>query len=809
MLDLSKLTDREAVMAVLGGNRNAFSVLVERYQGVVQGMLLSYATGEVGAEDLAQEAFLRAFRQLGTLRHPERFGPWLTQIARNLALDQVRKDGRQRPVLHLVEAVRDDVEQRDLHRLLREEVGNLAPKYREVIMLRYFSGRTVLETARLLNISRAAAEKRLQRSKVELGEKMAGHLDAAFEKSSKAERSIALTGVMAAVFLLPPPARAEGVLLGLGGTQALVAKGMMASGAFLLSLSGWWMLSADEESPIEPVAVAQVVEAPEGVAEAKEPALAEQPADILTEPTVEPAPLDEAGIEGRVVNTDGAPIADATVRAYAEDDLGPLAKSDADGLFRIEGLKRPEYLLRVNAVGYKLAKRGPVRRGVRGVEFVLEPSIGIYGRVVHKGSKNPIADVHVQLRDQGVYTDAMGQFSLGLPSGALLNIAQEEVEARKDGYVLASAWMPYCIDQGISSGQLDEACEVVVEMVKAPIIEGVVVTTEGKPVPNAMVYLGGPHNTAECMTGETGTFTIATPSRIASRLYVVPFQALIDFQEVMTALGPLGPAWATIPQWDTEAGATFPERVSLRIVLDTPASLGGRLVFTGVQPGSLGELESLQVGMGNFRPKLDEVDVDRKTFQFKLGRSGLPPGPGAVVITWNERVGMPAFGHSILTRSITRMVEIAGGTMTQAEVRIPSVLVQGQVLHDEGMPLYGDLRYSATGPGWQESGSTRFNAEQPFMLALPPNAMTTIEVSASTNPNGGSDFKRDVTINVPGSGEVWEEIVCTAEDAVQPRQPVMISAEELDRRRLESRPEQTQRPAGGLYVTRQRMETMQ
>src|SRR4051794_36162998 len=89
-------SDAELVSASLGGNRDAFGRIVTRYQTLVCPLAYS-GTGCVSqSEDVAQEVFLPAWRQLAELREPERLRAWLCGIPRHLA-SAFRRRGQREP----------------------------------------------------------------------------------------------------------------------------------------------------------------------------------------------------------------------------------------------------------------------------------------------------------------------------------------------------------------------------------------------------------------------------------------------------------------------------------------------------------------------------------------------------------------------------------------------------------------------------------------------------------------------------------------------------------------------------------------
>jgi RNA polymerase sigma-70 factor (ECF subfamily) len=94
-LSAEQLADAECVRAVVGGNRERFAELVQRYQQAVYSVTLAYSRDTHHAEDLAQEVFVRAYGSLPQLREPARFGGWLLQIARHQAARQFRRRAAQ------------------------------------------------------------------------------------------------------------------------------------------------------------------------------------------------------------------------------------------------------------------------------------------------------------------------------------------------------------------------------------------------------------------------------------------------------------------------------------------------------------------------------------------------------------------------------------------------------------------------------------------------------------------------------------------------------------------------------------------
>jgi RNA polymerase sigma-70 factor (ECF subfamily) len=87
-VDLSALDDRALVAATIGGDRSAFDVLVRRHQRTIYSVCYRFAGEHADASDLAQDAFLRAYRGLAGFKGDAAFGTWLYRIAVNVCLSR-------------------------------------------------------------------------------------------------------------------------------------------------------------------------------------------------------------------------------------------------------------------------------------------------------------------------------------------------------------------------------------------------------------------------------------------------------------------------------------------------------------------------------------------------------------------------------------------------------------------------------------------------------------------------------------------------------------------------------------------------
>ena len=169
------LTDAELVERVRKGETRLFAELVARYQDPVFAMAVRFVRSPGEAEDVAQEAFLRAYRGLASFKGEARFSTWLYRITWNLCADWLRRHRRSgRGAEHSVEAAdladgRVDLERGLLaaeeKRKVREALDSLDEKYRSVIVLLYYQKLSYEEIASVLEMPLKTVETRLYRAR--------------------------------------------------------------------------------------------------------------------------------------------------------------------------------------------------------------------------------------------------------------------------------------------------------------------------------------------------------------------------------------------------------------------------------------------------------------------------------------------------------------------------------------------------------------------------------------------------------------------------------------------------------------------
>jgi RNA polymerase sigma-70 factor, ECF subfamily len=177
--------EAQMIAAILAGDIQLYHQLIRPYERSVYMMALSYMKNEADAEDVAQEAFLKAFHHLASFRSESKFSTWLVGIALNEARSRLRRDGVLRMDSlddttedggHISPAVLRDwrevpseaLERKEVRQMLQKAITGLPEKYREVFILRDVEELNVFETAAALGITVTNVKVRLHRARLML-----------------------------------------------------------------------------------------------------------------------------------------------------------------------------------------------------------------------------------------------------------------------------------------------------------------------------------------------------------------------------------------------------------------------------------------------------------------------------------------------------------------------------------------------------------------------------------------------------------------------------------------------------------------
>ena len=181
------------ITAILGGEIQLYHELIRPYERSVYVMALSYMKNETDAEDVAQDAFIRAFRKLSSFRAESKFSTWLMSITINEARTRLRRQALVR--MEPLEQAPDEakgispallrdwreipsaaLEREEIRNLIQRAVEQLPDIYRQVFLLRDVEELTISEAAETLNVSIPSVKVRLHRARLMLQKQLAPQL---------------------------------------------------------------------------------------------------------------------------------------------------------------------------------------------------------------------------------------------------------------------------------------------------------------------------------------------------------------------------------------------------------------------------------------------------------------------------------------------------------------------------------------------------------------------------------------------------------------------------------------------------------
>jgi RNA polymerase sigma-70 factor, ECF subfamily len=192
-VDLDKLDDRELAAMAAEGRESAFKELLVRYERPVFSLVYRMVRDRNLAEDLAQEAFIKAFNGIGSYNPSYKFSSWIFKIANNLTIDHLRKrkldtvsihgsphassseeEDRTRLTLEAQgETPEEFVENRELGSRIDAAMGHLRPEYRTAILLRHVEGHSYEEVAEIMEVPLGTVKTYIHRGRSELRELLA------------------------------------------------------------------------------------------------------------------------------------------------------------------------------------------------------------------------------------------------------------------------------------------------------------------------------------------------------------------------------------------------------------------------------------------------------------------------------------------------------------------------------------------------------------------------------------------------------------------------------------------------------------
>lgn len=172
------LTDNQLVEAGRSVDDNAFRELIKRYESRVAATIIGMLGNCPEADDVGQETFIRFYKNLDKFRGESSVGTYITRIAMNLSLNEIKRRKR-RSVLFLfrerekLHEILDDNPGDEPHKqkeVIRWAIQKLEPNYRSALVLRLIDGYSTEETAKILKVPVGTVLSRLARAKKKMME---------------------------------------------------------------------------------------------------------------------------------------------------------------------------------------------------------------------------------------------------------------------------------------------------------------------------------------------------------------------------------------------------------------------------------------------------------------------------------------------------------------------------------------------------------------------------------------------------------------------------------------------------------------
>lgn len=173
-----KLSELELVRKAQNGDKNAFKELVRQNEHRVAATVIGMLGNCPETDDMGQETFIRFYRSLGKFRGEASVGTYLTRIAINLSLNELKR--RKRQNAHFFSKGEEKMEnaadknnsnkKKELKEIVHTGIQQLEPKYRAVVVLRLIEGYSTQETAQILRLPVGTVLSRLARAQKKLKE---------------------------------------------------------------------------------------------------------------------------------------------------------------------------------------------------------------------------------------------------------------------------------------------------------------------------------------------------------------------------------------------------------------------------------------------------------------------------------------------------------------------------------------------------------------------------------------------------------------------------------------------------------------
>lgn len=168
-------TDEQIAVLVQKGDKEAFGIIMDRYERKLFSYARKFLTGQDNIEDVVQEVFIKAYQNIQSFDASQKFSPWIYRIAHNTYVNALRKNAKS-PIrffdfdTFMAHPIYEDtmpaeLEQKRVVEAIDKGLDKLSPEYREIIILYYIENQSYKEIADILHIPIGTVSVRLLRAK--------------------------------------------------------------------------------------------------------------------------------------------------------------------------------------------------------------------------------------------------------------------------------------------------------------------------------------------------------------------------------------------------------------------------------------------------------------------------------------------------------------------------------------------------------------------------------------------------------------------------------------------------------------------
>tara|TARA_R110001592_G_scaffold17135_5_gene72615 strand:+ start:30928 stop:31512 length:585 start_codon:yes stop_codon:yes gene_type:complete len=175
---MTKLTDENYIEKILKGDSNTFAFLIDKYKDMVFTLAIKMVKNREVAEEVSQDAFLKAYKYLPKFKGDSKFSTWLYKIAYNTSLDALKKNSNQRDNVAIdeitvnyissVETVLDGIEREERAVIINDCLEQLPKDEKVILLFFYFKELSLKEIIAITSMSEANVKVKLHRARKKL-----------------------------------------------------------------------------------------------------------------------------------------------------------------------------------------------------------------------------------------------------------------------------------------------------------------------------------------------------------------------------------------------------------------------------------------------------------------------------------------------------------------------------------------------------------------------------------------------------------------------------------------------------------------